>query len=225
MDEQERNELAELEQRIVDKQSQLLVPKVIVPEINVPVIPEQSVAPVLRQDAFQDRMNDVKMQLLDDAQEKEEFKQKVQTELKEALLKAAQLEKEKQELEKQAIKYRQELLDTKQKENKHTQAEDKWINKQKRRQFHYDGVKDIMIFIGIKQPMNLLLLYFLTLISLPVYLLSKLVKGTIGNLLTGADAEDRSKGVKAFIWTLLAIFLASIIALGVYLSIKWIGGL
>lgn len=125
------------------------------------------------------------------------------------------------ELEKRNLQFEQEKLETKQKENVHQQQEDKWANRQKRWQYHYDGVKPIMQFVGIETPMNLLLLYFLTLVLVWFFLISKLLKGTIGALIAGASDADRPKAVKGFLWTLLAIFTVIIIAMAVYLFLRW----
>jgi hypothetical protein len=142
--------------------------------------------------------------------------------LKEATLKLAEVEREKANLEKQNVEYHQEILETKQLLNEQKQAEDKWTNKQRQREFHYAGVRPIMEFIGIKQPMNIALLYSLTLFLLPFFLFAKLWKGTIGALIVGAEDSDRPKAVRGFLYTLLAIFAVGIIALVTYLTLGWL---
>jgi restriction endonuclease S subunit len=190
------------------------------------MIPKQAVAPVLERDSFQESLDSAKLQILDNAQQHDsDFVHKIQEELKQAALKSAQLEKEKQELEKQAIEYRQELLETQQLKNKQVQDSDYWKNRQERRQYHYDGVKDLMLFINVKQPMNLIFLYVLTILVMPFYLVHKFIKGTLGAIISGADSADRSKAVKAFLWTLLAVFFVCALTLMGYLTYKWIGGL
>lgn len=171
---------------------------------------------------FAKRMDDVKVQVLENASnEDEKFVKTVKENLKDAAVKHTEVEQKKAEFVKQKVQFEQEKLETKQKENVHQQQEDKWANRQKRRQYHYDGVKPIMQFVGIETPMNLLLLYFLTLVLVWFFLISKLLKGTIGALVAGASDADRPKAVKGFLWTLLAIFTVIIIAMAVYLFLRW----
>ena len=142
--------------------------------------------------------------------------------LKEATLKLAEVEREKANLEKQNIEYHQELLNSEQLLNEQKQNEDKWTNKQRQREFHYAGVRPIMEFVGIKLPMNIVLLYALTLFLLPFFLFAKLWKGTIGALIIGAEDSDRPKAVRGFLYTLLAIVAVGIIALVTYLALGWL---
>lgn len=173
---------------------------------------------------FAKRMDDVKVQVLENASnEDEKFVKTVKENLKDAAVKHTEVEQKKAEFVKQKVQYEQEKLETKQKENVHQQQEDKWANRQKRRQYHYDGVKPIMQFVGIETPMNLLLLYFLTLVLVWFFLISKLLKGTIGALIAGASDADRPKAVKGFLWTLLAFIAVIIIAMVVYLFLRWQG--
>ena len=173
---------------------------------------------------FAKRMDDVKVQVLENASnEDEKFVKTVKENLKDAAVKHTEVEQKKAEFVKQKVQYEQEKLETKQKENVHQQQEDKWANRQKRRQYHYDGVKPIMQFVGIETPMNLLLLYFLTLVLVWFFLIGKLLKGTIGALLAGASDANRPKAVKGFLWTLLAFIAVIIIAMVVYLFLRWQG--
>lgn len=142
--------------------------------------------------------------------------------LKEATLKLAEVEREKANLEKQNVEYHQEILETKQLLNEQKQAEDKWTNKQKQREFHFAGVRPIMEFVGIKQPMNIVLLYCLTLFLLPFFLFAKFWKGTIGALIVGAEDSDRPKAVRGFFYTLLGIVAVGIIAFVTYLALGWL---
>lgn len=171
---------------------------------------------------FAKRMDDVKVQVLENASnEDEKFVKTVKENLKDAAVKHTEVEQKKAEFVKQKVQFEQEKLETKQKENVHQQQEDKWANRQKRRQYHYDGVKPIMQFVGIETPMNLLLLYFLTLVLVWFFLIGKLLKGTIGALLAGASDANRPKAVKGFLWTLLAFIAVIIIAMVVYLFLRW----
>lgn len=153
----------------------------------------------------------------------EKFINQVKEELKSATIKLAEVEKSKAQLEQQNIDYHSELLKTKQELNEHLQAENKWTNREKRRQYHFNGVLPIMSFVGIKTPMNLAFLYLLTVIILPFFLLSKLWRGTVGALIAGAEDADRSKAVKGFIWTLLGILALALTFLVIYLMLGWLG--
>jgi hypothetical protein len=165
------------------------------------------------------KINTVKNAAATDEQFVKEFTEQV----KQSALTSAQVEQEKQALEKQNVQFAQELLETQQKKNAKEQQISEWDKKQKRRQYHYDGVKPIMEFVGIKTPMNLPILYFLTTVLMPFYLLAKLFKGTIGALIAGAEDADRPKAVKGFMWTLLAILALSAITLGILAVLKWLG--
>lgn len=173
---------------------------------------------------FTRRLDDVKLNILQDASVTDE---KFVTTLKDNIKKAAvtntEVAKEKQELDKQNVQYEREKLSTKQQQNVHEASQDKWANREKRREFHYNGVKPIMEFVGIKTPMNLFLLYSLTFILFWFFLLSKLWRGTIGALISGATDEDRPKFVKGFLWTLLGLLVLMVLAALVYLFLRWQG--
>ena len=134
-----------------------------------------------------------------------DFIEKFQDNVIKAAEKLAEVEREKAELEKQNIEYHQELLNSEQLLNEQKQAEDKWNNRQKSREYHYNGVKPIMEFVGIKSAMNVAILYFLTAILIWFFLFAKLWKGTVGALIAGASDSDRPKAVKGFLWTMIGI--------------------
>lgn len=176
------------------------------------------------QTAFSHKMDEVKQQVLSNASESDEkFITTVVENVKDAAVKYTKVEQKKAELEQQRVQYESEKLDTQQMANVNQQLEDKWINRQKRREYHYSGVKPIMTFVGINEPMNLIFLYFLTVILLPFFLLSKLWKGTIGAMLCGAEDSNRSKAAKGFIWTIIAIIVAAVAFCSICLFLEWRG--
>lgn len=190
---------------------------------NAIMQPSQKVANVTAPTDFSKAVDNAKIESLKNAAATDEkFVKDFTEQLKQATLKAAQVEEEKQELEKQNIQYQQELLETQQKLNEKAQKVTDWEKKQKRREYHYEGVKPIMEFVGIKQPMNLPLLYFLTSILVWFFLLSKLFKGTVGALIAGAETDNRPKAVKGFLWTLLAIIVLGLVATAAYLILGWL---
>lgn len=176
------------------------------------------------ENSFTGKMDEVKLKILQDASaEDEKFVRTIKENVKNAAVANTEVEKEREEFARQSVQYEREKLSTKQQRNEIEAAEDKWANKEKRREFHYNGVKPIMEFVGIQKPMNLFLLYFLSFILVWFFLLSKLWRGTIGALIAGAEDANRPKTVKGFLWTLLAIIAVGILAALVYLFLKWQG--
>ena len=173
---------------------------------------------------FANKMDDVKQNVLEDASENDAmFKNQIKENVKEAAVKLTEVEKEKADYVKQQVGYESVKLETKENKEKHQQKEDKWLNRQKRREFHFNGVKPIMSFVGISEPMNLLFLYFFAVVLLIPFFVSKLFRGTIGVLLAGAEDGNRSKTAKAFIWTVIALAVALLLFVLVYLFLKWQG--
>lgn len=183
---------------------------------ETPQEPKPLVANVTQATDFTKAVDQAKIQAVQEAAASDEkFVKDFTEELKQATLKAAQVEQEKQALEKQNVQYHQELLETQQKLNEKEQQISEWDKKQKRRQYHYDGVRPIMEFVGIETPMNLFFLYFLTIFLIWFYLLNKLYRGTLGALIAGAGDEDRPKTVKGFLWTMVAFVVTGLVALAV----------
>ena len=169
-------------------------------------------------------MEQVKLNVLAEASaEDEQFVDKVKSTLKKAAVKHTEVEEKRADFEKQKVDFASEVLQTEQQKNEHRAIEDKWANRERKRQYHYNGVKPIMRFVGIEEPLNLFLLYLLTLVLSPFFLLSKLLKGTVGALIAGASDGDRPKAVKGFLWTLIAIIAVMAIAAVVYLFLTWQG--
>ena len=194
----------------------------IIEQREVPV--PQQVQNVTAPTAFTKKIDETKVAVVEDAAAHDEaFVKKFTDELTKASLELAEVERKKAELEQQNVKYAQELLETQQKLNVHIQNENAWTNKEKRREYHYNGVKPIMEFVGIKTPMNLFILYLLVIVLMVPYLISKLWRGTIGALIAGASDENRSKTAKGFIWTILAVFTLLALLCLVYLFLKWQG--
>lgn len=176
------------------------------------------------QTQFSKQMDVVKENVLSQAAENDtNFVDTIKRNVKEAAVRLTEVEKDKADLQGQQIKYESEKLSTKQIKNENEQKEDKWDNKRKRRQFHYDGVKPIMEFVGVKEPMNLVFLYFLTIILTPIYLVAKLIRGTFGALIAGASDSQRGKMAKGFLWTVLCVFVLITVVSIVYLFLKWQG--
>ena len=177
---------------------------------------------ITEQTQFNEAVDTAKLNILKEAAATDEkFVTEVKENVKDATLKLMEVEKEKAELEKQNVLYHQELKDKDRQINEYEQRVNYWENRQKRREYHFNGVKPIMNFVGIKEPMNLVVLYFLTVILVPFFLLGKLLKGTFGVLIAGASDGDRPKMVRGFLWTLLAIGVVCVLAGIIYLFLKW----
>ena len=182
---------------------------VIDPQVNM-------VAPVTAPSDFTNVLDSAKIKAVQDASVNDpKFIKDFTKQIKESAKKSAQVEQEKQKYEEQNVQYAQEKLGTQQKVNE-------WERKSRRRQYHYDGVKPIMEFVGIKTPMNLLFLYLFAIILIAPFLASKLFKGTFGVLLAGAETDNRPKAVKGFLYTLLAVIITGAVVLGAYLILGWL---
>lgn len=174
--------------------------------------------------SFASAVDDAKLKVLEDAQKTDtKFVEDFKSKLKEATLKLAEVEKNKAEvydayvqLKQKNVEYEKELVQTKQKLNEYQQIEDKWNNKQRAREFHYNGVKDVMLCIGIKNPMCIVLLYLLFPIALIFFIIKSVVTATFGNLLCGAIDGNRPKAMQGFFWTILALFTLAVLAFVVW---------
>lgn len=199
------------------------------PQGDLPTVVEQQppapqLKPLNAPSAFTDVVDKAKIATITDvAATDKRFVREFTDQITDAALVSAQVEQEKQRLEKQAVEYEQELLETRQQLNKLEQQNTKWEKRQKRRQFFYDGVKPIMKFVDINEPMNILLTLLMTIIIFPFFLVSKFVRGTVGNLLSGATDDTRPKAVKNFLWTILALTVVLVLAFVVFLVLKHYG--
>lgn len=183
---------------------------------------KKSIAPeVVIETQFSKKMDDVKQEVLNNAAvEDQSFITTVKENVKEAAVTLTKVEKKKAEFQEHQVDAKDEELDTARKKNKHIQDENYWENRKKKREYHFDGVKPIMNFVGIETPMNLIFLYVLAIILSPLFIISKLCKGSFGALLSGANDAERSKGAKGFLWTLLCVFSLLLIMCLIYLFLK-----
>ena len=185
-----------------------------------PIIPTYSAPKINLETQFSKKMDEVKENVLMDAQTDNNFVSTIKSNVKQAAVKLTEVEKDKAELQGQQIELESDKLTTQQNEEKHKQNADTLEDKRKVRRYHYEGVKPIMEFVGIHDPMNLGFLYFLAVILTPLYLIAKFCRGTFGVLLSGANDKDRGKAAKGFLWTLLAIFSTLIVICLITLFLK-----
>lgn len=170
---------------------------------------------------FAENMEQVKQDLLADASTKDDkFVKEVTDNLKEAAKKITEIEKDKASYEKHQIEVEDKKLSYEDDKTKHRSKEDKWENTQKAREHMYNGVKPIMKYVGIDEPLACGLTVIFTIVLIIPFFISKLWNGTIGALLCGATDKDRSKSMKGFIWTVLAVLLIFAIVIAIYLLLR-----
>lgn len=178
---------------------------------------------------FSNAVDDAKLHVLQEAAlNDDKFISDFEKQLKEATIRLAEVEQEKAsterarvELARKNVEYEKELTETRRKLNEYQQTQDKWANKQKAREFHYNGVKNVMTCVGITEPMCIPLLYLLFPFALVFFLIKSVIIATFGNLLCGAVDANRPKAMKGFLWTVLAAFTLCIAAIAIWLILKY----
>lgn len=186
-------------------------------ELQVAQNQDKQISNVTQATAFTNAIDTAKIETIKRASaEDDKFNEDFKAELKQAVLKSAQLEKEKQELEKKNIELQQNYIKTKNELETQTQSVNKWENKQKARQYHYDGLKDIMLFLHINNPMCIPLMYIFAILASPIYLVWTLILAPLGTLIAGTKDQERPKLVKGAIYTILCVALVAIIVLLFY---------
>ena len=162
---------------------------------------------------FTDVVDEAKIKTLQEASVNDpKFTEDFKNKLKEATLKAAELEKQKQELENRYVELQQNYLKTKQEFESQIQKQNAWANKEKSRQYHYNGLKDIMEFINIKNPMNVVLMYILAIISSPLYLVWTLLINPVWSIVSGKLDKDRPLFIKWAVWILALVIMLGLAA-------------
>ena len=196
------------------EQSKEIEPK---QELQVAQNQDKQISNVTQATEFTNAIDTAKIETIKRASaEDDKFNEDFKAELKQAVLKSAQLEKEKQELEKKNIELQQNYIKTKNELETQTQSVNKWENKQKARQYHYDGLKDIMLFLHINNPMCIPLMYIFAILASPIYLVWTLILAPLGTLIAGTKDQERPKLVKGAIYTILCVALVAIIVLLFY---------
>ena len=184
----------------------------------------QTVQPVHQEfmgDRFAQSMENVKINVLADASvEDKNFVKDVKDNLKKAAIKHTEIEKDKAAYVEQRVKAESEKLSKDQAKNKHEMAEDRWANKQKKRQYVYDGVKPIMKFVGIDEPMSVLLTILFTVVLIGFFLVAKLLNGTVGILIDTVRNDKSDKAMKVIAWTVLIILMLFALFIAIYLFLK-----
>lgn len=189
--------------------------------LSLQKVESQYVQPKFEKTAFAEKMEDVKINVLKEAAlNDDKFVETVKTNLKKAAVAQTEIEHDKAQLEKQQVESESKKESKKQQKIENEIKEDKWDNRQKWRKFVFDGVKPILNFVGITDPMNIFLTIVFTVILFVPFLVAKLWNGTIGALLLGACDKDRSKSMKGLIWTILVLVILIALFILVYLFLK-----
>lgn len=144
--------------------------------------------------------------------------EKVKGVIADTIVKSTELEQDRVRLEHDKVDLQSDLLTTRKLQEQYIKRQARYEHLCQKRKYHYDGLKAILNRVGINEPTNMLLMYFITLIILPFSLIGMLIKGTIGNALSGLDPVDRAKRVKSFLIT----FMALIVVAAVVGIILWI---
>lgn len=186
----------------------------------VEVIYEQpkKIADVTEETSFTKTINEGMENILREGYaEDNEFREDIKGKVKKTAEKRADVETHKAELEEQHLQYQSELLRTEQEKNTNIQEKNRYDAKRERRQFVYDGVKPIMMWVGIKEPMNIVLMSIVTAILLIPFILGK----PIGALLVGVDPEQRKKQAIAWLWVILALFVTGALLTAVLVPLNY----
>lgn len=197
-------------------------------EFQIPVKQELEIAKIsnLTEDTtFSKAVDFAKTDIVKDATiNDDKFVKDVTKELKDAFLKSAQLENEKQELEKKNIELNQAYIQTQQELEEQKQSVNKWENKQKSREYHFNGLKDIMAFVHINNPMCIPLMYIFAVLVSPIYLIWTLILCPLGTFIAGTKDADRPRVVKGAIYTIMCIALIVFIGFLMYACMHyWFG--
>lgn len=184
---------------------------------NDVAIPEQKIDNITKSTKFSDVVDDAKINIIKEASANDEkFVADLKNKLKEAATEAAELEKDKQTLERKNLELEENYIKTKTELEQQTQSQNKWTNKEKAREYHYNGLKDIMLFLHINNPMCIPLMYIFAVIGSPLYLVWTLILSPIGTLICGTKDNERPKSVKGAIYTILCLALVILVAFSVY---------
>lgn len=179
-------------------------------EIKLDIVEAQQnfIQPKFEKTEFENKMEEVKLNVLQQASiEDDKFVNTIKQNLKEAAIKNTEVEQNKAELQNKQVESEKKKTDKEIQKTEHEIKEDKWENRERWRQYVYNGVKPIMKFVGIDDPMSIILMIVFTIGLIIPFFIAKLWNGTIGALIHGACDKDRSKTMKGFIWTILGISL------------------
>lgn len=100
--------------------------------------------------------------------------------------------------------------------------ENKWEELKKKRQHHYEGVKPIMMCADIKEPLNLVLLYFLTIFLVWYFLAEKFIQSSIIPLIKIVEDRSKIRPIRIFAWAILIAITLIVVFAIIFLFTKWL---
>lgn len=141
---------------------------------------------------------------------------------KDVLKASIDLERERVEAEKQKILLEQEKIANEKEKSLNERLKGKFGAKLDAQEYHYKSLKPILETVGVKNPMNVYLMWIIAILScvIPIYPIKLLCCATFGNLLAGANSDSRKGFAKGCMWTAIAILGISLTALLVFAMVK-----
>ena len=141
---------------------------------------------------------------------------------KDVLKESINLELEKVKAEQERIRLEQEKIANEKEKNLNERLKGKFGAKLDAQEYHYKSLQPILETVGIKKPMNVYLMWIIAVLSclIPIYPIKLLCCATFGNLLAGANSENRKGFAKGCMWTAIAILGISLTALLVFGMVK-----
>lgn len=177
---------------------------------NLPEVNQQEnfVQPKFEKTIFENKMEDVKINVLKQASEEDKkFVDTIKQNLKQAAITNTEVEQNKADLQNKQVESEKKKTEKEIKQTENAIKEDKWQNREKWRLYIYNGFKPLMTFVNINEPMGIIPMFIFAIILFVPFLIAKLWNATIGALITGASDGNRSKAMKGFIWTILGLAL------------------
>lgn len=141
---------------------------------------------------------------------------------KDVLTGSIELERARVEKEKQEILLEHEKLTTQKEKELNERLREKFGAKLDRQEYHYKSLKPILETFGIKNPMNIYVMWIIAILGCVtgIYPLKLLFCATFGNLIAGANSDSRKGFAKGCMWTLVAVLGIGIIVLVGFALVK-----
>lgn len=141
---------------------------------------------------------------------------------KDVLKASIDLEREKVEKEKQEILLEQEKLATEKEKNLNERLRAGFGAKLDKQDYHYKSLQPILETFGIKKAMNVYVMWAIAILGCisMIYPLKLLFCATFGNLIAGANSDNRKGFAKGCMWTMVAILGIAVAALIIFGVVK-----
>lgn len=178
-------------------------------DINVPAIAEMS---------YNEVQEMAKKANLVSTSNDKNFVAELSEQNKDVLKESINLEKERLALKNKEIELEKEKLETEKEKNSNERLKERFGSKLDAQEYHYKSLKPILETVGVKNPMNVVLMWIIAVASciIPIYPLKLLFCATFGNLIAGASNENRKGFAKGCLWTAVAILGIAFIAIIIF---------